>query len=353
MTDRPISSKRSKPKPQVDIGTVLLVLAAIIGVIFVCIFINMLAGETENELNAPVVTPTQTPVPTVIQRVTVAPTTAVPKVNVTANTTQTQVPIETIYVTAEKSVLLNYTYNSNTYRMSVPLDDKLATIYNNKKPGYVCTRYNDDISACTQKENETFYLNYTNDAYQNGVLNDIVSTIQKQTENPDDQARIAISMVQQIPYDTKKPTNNMRYPYMVIYDGKGLCGEKSTLLAALLQRLGYGVALYHYEAEKHMALGIKSPSQYAYRNTGYAFIETTNPSIPTDSSGNYTSIGKLTSMPFVYVVSNGRTMSSIAFEANDLSEYNRITSSTKDGILNTADYNQWQSINKKYGLMIK
>jgi hypothetical protein len=333
------------------VGTVLLVLAAIIGVIFVCIFINMLAGETENELNAPIPTPTTTPVPTTTRPVTVAPTTAVPKVNATVNVTQ--VPVETIYVTAERSVLLNYTYNSNPYRMSVPLDDKLAKIYSTKKPGYVCTRYNDDISACTQKENETFYLNYVNDPYQNGVLNDIISTIQSQTSNPDDQARIAISMVQQIPYDNVKPTNNMRYPYMVIYDGKGLCGEKSALLAALLQRLGYGVALFHFEPEKHMSLAVKAPTQYAYKGTGYAFIESTSPSIPTDSSGNYTSIGKLTSMPFVYVVSNGRSMNSIAFEANDLSEYNRITSSTKDGILNTADYNQWQSINKKYGLVVK
>jgi hypothetical protein len=148
-------------------------------------------------------------------------------------------------------------------------------------------------------------------------------------------------------------SSTMRYPYMVIYDGKGLCGEKSALLAALLQRLGYGVVLYHYDSEKHMALGIKSPAQYSYRNTGYAFIETTSPSIPTDSSGNYTSIGKLTSMPFVYVVSNGRSMNTIAFEVNDLSEYNRIVTSTKDNILNVADYNQWQSINKKYGLVVK
>jgi hypothetical protein len=320
-----------------------------------------MANETENELNMPPtpiptkITPTPTPVPTVTKRITVQPTT-VPTANVTVNITATPVPIETIYVTAEKSVLLNYTYNSNTYRMSVPLDDKLAYIYNTKKPTYVCTRYKGDPSSCTIQENESYYLTYITDSYQNGVLNDIVNTIKNQTTVPDDQARIAISIVQQIPYDTNKSINilnsTMRYPYMVIYDKEGICSEKSMLLAALLQRLGFGVVLYHFDDEKHMAVGIKSPSQYTYKETGYAFIETTVPSIPTDSGGNYTSIGKLTSMPFIYTVSNGRMMNSIGFEYNDNIEYNSIINN-KNPDLPLDEYKQWQAINKKYGLVVK
>lgn len=349
--DTPRAGKR-KQKPIIEGNTIILIIACIFGVIIMGVALNALSNETKAELNAPPTTIPTTVItlkPTVIQTLTVQPT-------VTVNITQTPTVVETIDPNIERTTVLNYTFNSNQYRMSVPLDDKLADIYNTKKSTYVCMRYNNDPSPCTQTEKETYYRNYVADPYQNGVLNDIVGTIRTQSINPDDQVRIAISLVQQIPYDTNKSNNiggtTMRYPYMAIYDNKGVCSEKSMLLAGLLQRLGYGVVLFHFVPEKHMAVGIEAPSQYAYRGTGYAFIETTVPSIPTDSKGNYTNIGKLTSMPLVYKMNTGRTMTSIGVEANDLSEYNRIVNITGN-TLSTADYTAWENINKKYGLVIK
>jgi len=360
-----VNRRRSAPirkkKYVFKISNLILILSCIAGVIFLCIFLNMMANETETELNMPPtpiptkITTIPTPVPTVTKSITVQPTT-VPTANITVNKTATPVPIETIYVTSEKSILLNYTYNSNTYRMSVPLDDKLARIYNTKKPTYVCTKYGGDNTSCTLQENETYYKTYITDTYQDGVLNDIVNTITNQSNIPDDQARIAISIVQQIPYDTNKSINilnsTMRYPYMVIYDGKGICSEKSMLLASLLQRLGFGVILYHFESEKHMAVGIKSPYPYSYKETGYAFIETTVPSIPTDSGGNYSHFGKLVSMPFIYTISYGRSMNSIGFEYNDNIEYTSIINN-KGTDIPVEEYEQWQKINKKYGMGIE
>jgi len=38
---------------------------------------------------------------------------------------------------------------------------------------------------------------------------------------------------------------------MVLYEDKGVCGEKSLLLAYLLRELGYGVVLFEFKPENH------------------------------------------------------------------------------------------------------
>ncbi len=92
--------------------------------------------------------------------------------------------------------------------------------------------------------------------------------------------------------------------YETVVDNAGDCDDKSLLLAGLLSRLGYPVALFLFEPESHMAVGIGS-DDYLYKNTGYAFVETTNFSfigVPTDRLG-----GNLTlySDPVIFTISNG------------------------------------------------
>ena len=70
-----------------------------------------------------------------------------------------------------------------------------------------------------------------------------------------------------------------RYPYEVLYDEKGVCGEKSELLAFILREMGYGVAFFYYPPENHEAIGIKCPKRHSVGRTGYCLIETTGPSI--------------------------------------------------------------------------
>ena len=55
-----------------------------------------------------------------------------------------------------------------------------------------------------------------------------------------------MELVQNLDYDYNKAENinfQVRFPYEVLYDGKGVCKEKSLLLIKLLSKLGYGVAL--------------------------------------------------------------------------------------------------------------
>jgi hypothetical protein len=182
-------------------------------------------------------------------------------------------------------------------------------------------------------------------------LNELVKRIKSQTSNKDDQARIAISLVQNIPYDYSQLNSlstEMKYPYEVLYQDNGVCSEKSLLLAYLLRELGYGVVLFEFNSENHMAVGIQSPSQYSYRDSGYAFIEATTPSIVTDSNGDYVEAGKLTSTPKIMQISQGDSFSSVSEEYRDAQRYNQLISMGQ--VLDVSYYNLWVGLMQKYGM---
>ena len=166
-----------------------------------------------------------------------------------------------------------------------------------------------------------------NDQYQKNILKELAIKIQNLAEDKDDQARIAISLVQNIPYNESNKTVFFRgidtgaryskYPYEVLYDKEGVCAEKSELLGFLLQELGYGYRLYYYENENHEAIGIKCPEKYSKENSGYCFIETTGPSIITNDKNDYPNIGgELLSSPEIIYEKDGKT-----FGENGMYEY--------------------------------
>ncbi|NLX50460.1 MAG: hypothetical protein GXY82_11465 [Methanospirillum sp.] len=182
-------------------------------------------------------------------------------------------------------------------------------------------------------------------------LRDIVTTIASMTDEPDDRGRIAVSLVQHLEYDDERAAGTyygVRYPYETLYLGRGVCSDRSVLLAALLRELGFGVALFEFEAENHMAVGILCPDGYDYRGTGYAFIESTAPSIITDAGGEYRGAGRLVSMPVVIPVAGGAPFTSIVTEAEDAAEWNGLRGMGPS--LDSFHYGRWQQLCRKYGL---
>jgi hypothetical protein len=139
----------------------------------------------------------------------------------------------------------------------------------------------------------------------------------------------------------------MRTPYQVLYENKGVCSEKSILLAYLLRNLGYGVGLFEFSKENHMAIGIKCPGQYDFKNSGYAFIETATPSIPTDDQGDYVGAGRLTSTPQIFQISDGSSFSSISEEYQDAVAFNQFGNGKT---LSPEKYRQWEMLMWKYGM---
>lgn len=197
---------------------------------------------------------------------------------------------------------------------------------------------------------EGFLKSIVTDRSQRRYLEPLVAKLLEHARgDADTAARIAISMVQMIPYrHINRHTNRWFFPYEVLYNQRGVCGNKSILLAALLKGLGFGAALLEYDAENHMALGISVPAEHCYRNTGYAFIESTSPNIITDSERTYVDVGRLTSTPTVISVSRGAAIADLSEEAADLKEIRRID--RMGPVLDRPSYDKWQELRKKYGM---
>jgi hypothetical protein len=196
-----------------------------------------------------------------------------------------------------------------------------------------------------------YYRKFLEDPGQDSAIDGILSQITAKTPNTDDQARIGISLVQHIPYDTGTGSR-VRYPYQVLSDNTGDCDEKSLLLAYLLRELGYGVALLRYDPENHMAVGIAASSEFDHHDSGYAFIETTRPSIVTDDTGEYAGIGRLTSIPTIIPISEGRSFAGISEESGDAAELMRLRGMRQplDPSLDSYHYARWQILDTKYAL---
>ena len=159
-----------------------------------------------------------------------------------------------------------------------------------------------------------FKLKSINEEVQRTFLMPLVSKIQNITFDKDEQAIIAISIVQNIPYGFSNKTQQIsgknsvaysRYPYEVLYGFQGVCGEKSQLLSFLLKELGFQTAIFYNQQENHESVGIKCPIKESWQNTGYCFVETSGPSIITDTLISYTGGIILESKPEVMVISEG------------------------------------------------
>lgn len=113
--------------------------------------------------------------------------------------------------------------------------------------------------------------------------------------------------------------------------------------------------MFEFEVEDHMAVGIKCPMRYSYRNSGYCFIETTSPTIVTYSEGEYVGAGKLRSMPEIIFVSDGKSFESVWEEYNDAQEFIRLEklAEASGGYLDQYNYYRWWEIVKKYGIEVE
>ena len=195
-----------------------------------------------------------------------------------------------------------------------------------------------------------------NEPNQEAFMNSLVAGIQNAAPNNTvDQVRIAVSLVQNIPWGSSNQTVDFRnlsidyarYPYQVLYDNQGVCGEKSELLAYILRNMGYGVALFYYPAENHEAVGIKCPVQYSLDGTGYCFVETSGPSIISEDNLIYADGVRLTSTPQLIVISNGTSLPANLPEYSDAKTMESLMSQSwlsplaKSNLLN---------LEKKYGI---
>lgn len=200
-----------------------------------------------------------------------------------------------------------------------------------------------------------FKLKSMNEEEQREFLLPLVTKIQSITSDEEDQVRIAISLVQSIPYGSSEKTVSFvgnqvdysRYPYEVLYDNQGICGEKSALLAFLLREMGYEIVFFYHALENHESLGIRCPVEQSLDNTGYCFIETTAPSIITDNSIEYVGGITLNSEPQVILISKGASIGSDWYEYEDAGDMKKI----RGGEFLLFKNSKLNNLKEKYGLV--
>lgn len=257
------------------------------------------------------------------------------------------------YAQGPKNITLNYVLRGGEGKINFvvykALADNLSLI-----PRYLNSNENPTLLD--------FKLRMINQEDQRELLMPLVIDIEQITSDKTDQARIAISLVQNIPFGNSTKvsqfgsvtTEYQRYPYEVLYDDEGICSEKSELLIFLLRELGYGTASLYYSVENHEAVGIKCPSGRANSNTGgYCFVETTGPSIITDDRTDYFgSFRQLTSSPQIIKISDGISLRDDLYEYEDAKILIGIRDDMKKyGSINPVQYVQFNNLKNKYGLI--
>ncbi|MBR9701536.1 hypothetical protein GOV13_01300 [Candidatus Pacearchaeota archaeon] len=159
-----------------------------------------------------------------------------------------------------------------------------------------------------------YWTMFLTNSYDDYVIDDIVNqTIEATNDDGDIAVRTLVRFVQGIPYDWatyESSSGHVKYPYETLYTNRGVCGEKSLLLAKLLTKLGYGVALFDYDDEMHMAVGVECPYDESNFKTGYCFIEATDYYVVGKIPGNYVGGADIrNAIPDIIVISEGKVYS--------------------------------------------
>lgn len=209
----------------------------------------------------------------------------------------------------------SFSFETRRVSLQVPLDaavyagsktaQKSAIFIGGSKPAnWVASYYRAFVA---EKHQEAFYATLL------GALHSV-----RDSEKLDSSRYVELvcSMAQELRYQVDPGSLAPKFPIETFGDGYGDCDDKTLLAAALLSRDGYDVSILLFAPEKHVAMGIRAPG-LDYKQTGYAYVEMTQPSlvgIPPESLADGT---KLTSQPEVIKIGSGEK----AFGAADQITY--------------------------------
>jgi hypothetical protein len=179
-----------------------------------------------------------------------------------------------------KQVDFKWQYNGVQYEITETLYGSLYNFYQNSPKSY---QYQGTLPADWEKDYFSMFLKQAaDDDSISKVATDIQNLGKQKNLNDDQVVELTLAFVQSIPYDDARAkailsgNGNANYPYETLYEDKGVCSDKSFLLANLLKQMGYGSALFVYDSENHMAVGIQCPPNYSSYNSGYCYAETTS-----------------------------------------------------------------------------
>ena len=269
-------------------------------------------------------------------------TSEVPDLSSPSFTTQSPTPLPTTlsdadYRQSPKTTSFSYVIDGNRRFMSFTTYGGLSDYFSKKSHSY---HYDPETGVIVDLlENEV----------QNENMRPLIEMIRKQSDTSDDQAKIAISLVQRIPFNGNKysrTATDWYYPYETVHNNKGSAADKSVLLAYLLNELGFETVLFEFS--NHIVVGVKSSSKYAFYDTGYAFIETTRPTIityePDTSYGGFS----ISQNPRIIHLSGGKRVLDVSAEYGDAMRMKQLEE--MGGSLNQSYRAELSKISDKYDL---
>jgi hypothetical protein len=120
----------------------------------------------------------------------------------------------------------------------------------------------------------------------------------------DEYLELMTAAIQHIPYG--EVCQEIKLPAQVLATGSGVCTEKSILLGALLVHENYDTVMWVFETQHHVALGVASESA-RFRDTPYAFIESTAPGYVGMAESAYWAPGPTARRPRTIALGSGRS----------------------------------------------
>lgn len=180
-----------------------------------------------------------------------------------------------------KTVNFKWTYNQKNYTLTETLYGSIADFYAAQPKEF---EYQGELPTDWKEKYFAMFLQVApGDDTIAKIAADLKQAGQKNNLKDDQIVELVMAFVQAIPYDEAKAKlilagsgqGLVSYPYETLYGNTGVCSDKSFLAYALLRHLGYGAALFVYEAENHMAVAVQCANQYSTYDSGYCLAETT------------------------------------------------------------------------------
>lgn len=182
-----------------------------------------------------------------------------------------------------KNADFKWTYNKKNYALTETL---YASIYDFYKKEPKTFTYEGELPKDWEEKYFGMFLQpFAGDDTIQSLARDIKSIGEKNKLTDNQLVELAVAFAQNIPYDSEKAKKILSdtkeaglisYPYETLYENKGVCSDKSFLTVLLLKELGYGTALFVYDDEKHMSVGVQCPVEYSSYGSGYCYTETTS-----------------------------------------------------------------------------
>jgi hypothetical protein len=181
----------------------------------------------------------------------------------------------------KKEINFSWNYKDVNYNFSEVFYQSVFDFYQSQPKVY---KYYGDIPKGWENDYYGIFLQVARDDTSIPEIAQRFRNLQIENSLSDDElVELITAFVQAIPYDDSKAENILqnlgsekpRYPYEVLYENEAVCSGKSFLLVQLLRELDFGAALFEYEDQNHMAVGIECPQENSTYNSGYCYTETT------------------------------------------------------------------------------